>query len=162
MYHRNIIINLLKKMVSDQRLIDLIRKMFKARILSPENFHFLPDHGVPQSNSLSSIINNVYLNELDKFMDQLAKKYKKGINPTINKEYTKLIKLSKYERTLNSLLQENIRRYRRKKLFNQGVKPYLHDGNYIRIRYIRYTNDILIGVRGPKIIVEKIKNEFQN
>jgi uncharacterized membrane protein YgaE (UPF0421/DUF939 family) len=136
--------------------------MFKARILTPENFHFLPDRGVPQTNILSSILNNIYLNELDKFMEQLVKKYKKGSNPTINTEYTKLIKLSKYERTLNSLLQDNIRRYRRKKLFNQGIKPYLHDGNYIRVRYIRHVNYILIGVRGPKFIAEKIKNEFQN
>ena len=49
-----------------------------------------------------------------------------------------------------------------KKLFNKGVKPYFHDGNYIIIRYIRYINDILIGFRGPKIIASKIKNEFQN
>jgi hypothetical protein len=136
--------------------------MFKARILAPENFFFLPDRGVPQGNVLSPILSNIYLNELDKFMEQLIKKYYKGSKPTPNPEFTKLINLSKYERTLDSILQNNIRRYRRKKLFNKGVKPFLHDGNFIRVRYIRYVDDILIGVRGPKFVAEKIKNEFQN
>lgn len=161
-YHRNIIINSLKKVISDQRLIDLIRKMFKARILSPEGFYFLPDKGIPQGNVLSPFLSNVYLHELDKFMEGIKKKYDKGSYPTVNKDYQKLIKLSKYERSLDSLLQENIRRYRRKTLFNRGIKPYLHDGNYIRVRYIRYVDDILIGVRGPKKVAMKIKTEMQN
>lgn len=162
MYNRNLIINLLSKVISDQRLTDLIKKMFKARILAPEGFFFLPDRGVPRDNVLSSILSNIYFNELDKFMEQFIKKYNKGDKPILNPEYTKLINLSKYEKTLDSILQNNIRRYRRKKLFNKGVKPFLHDGNYIRVRYIRYVDDILIGVRGPKFVVEKIKNEFQN
>lgn len=162
MYNRNIIINLLSKTISDQRLIDLIRKMFKIRILAPKNFYFRSDCKIPRSNILSPILSKIYLNELDKFMKQIVKKYKKGFNPTINMKYFKLINLSKYERTLNSFLQQNIKRYRRKKLFNQGIKPYLHDNNYIRVRYIRYIEDILIGVRGPKQIVKKIKSEFQN
>lgn len=135
--------------------------MFKSRILAPGDFYFLPDRGVPQGNILSSILSNIYLNELDFFMEGLMKKYRKGEYPTTNKEYHKLTILSKYEKTLDPRLQQNIKRYRKKKLFNQGIKPYLHDGNYIRVCYIRYVDDILIGVRGPKHIVEKIKDEFQ-
>ena len=95
-------------------------------------------------------------------MEKIISKYKKGCYPTKNKEYYKQINLSKYERTLNSVTQDNIRRYRRKKLFNKGIKPYLHDGNFIRVRYIRFVDDLLIGIRGPKIIAEKILSETKN
>jgi retron-type reverse transcriptase len=160
--HRNVLINLLKKKVKDQRLLDLIRKMFNCKILAPENFYFKNDKGVPQGNVLSSLLCNIYLHELDFFMEELMKKYKKGSNPTRNDIYYKKLELTKYERILSNEMQENRTRSKRRQLFNQGIKPYLHDGNFIRVRYIRYADDILIGVRGPKLIAEKIKNEITN
>jgi group II intron reverse transcriptase/maturase len=160
--HRNVLMNLLEKKLKDQRLTDLIRKMFNCRILTPENFYFKSVKGVPQGNVLSPLLCNIYLHELDVFMVSLTKKYHKGISPSKNKEYFKKLELSKYERTLTNEMQNNLKRSRRRQLFNKGIKPYLHDGNYIRMRYIRYADDILIGVRGPKISVEKIKNEMTN
>lgn len=155
-------INLLNKVISDQRLIDLIRQMLQVRVFVSENLLFLPNHGIPQGNALFSILSNIYFNELDKFMEQIIKKYKKGSNPTHNPKFIELIKLSEYEKTLSSVFQNNIKRSRCKKLFNQGIKPYLYDNHYIRVRYIRYIDNILIGIKGPKSIAEKIKTEFQN
>lgn len=160
--HRNILMNLINKMVKDQRLADLIRKMFNCKILAPENFYFKKDKGVPQGNILSPLLCNIYLHELDLFMNELMKKYKKGSRPTKNNIYYKKLELTKYERTLSNEMQENRLRTKRRQLFNKGIKPYLHDGNFIRVRYIRYADNILIGVRGPKLIVEKIKNEVAN
>ena len=158
--HRNVLINLLKKKIKDQRLLDLLRKMFNCKILAPEKFYFKNNKGVPQGNILSPLLCNIYLHELDLFMKELTKKYRKGSNPTLNDTYYKKLELTKYERTLSNEMQENRRRSKRRQLFNQGIKPYLHDGNYIRVRYIRYADDILIGVRGPKLIAEKIKKEL--
>ena len=160
--HRNVLINLLKKKIKDQRLLDLLRKMFNCKILAPENFYFKNDKGVPQGNLLSPLLCNIYLHELDLFMEEFIKKYKKGSNPTPNDIYYKKLELTKYERTLSNEMQKNRIRSKRRQLFNQGIKPYLHDGNYVRVRYIRYADDILIGVRGPKLIAEKIKNEVTN
>lgn len=95
-------------------------------------------------------------------MVELTKKYKKGLSPTVNKEYSKFMNFSKYERSLNSLLQNNIKRYRKKKFFNKGIKPFFHDGNFICVKYLRYVDDILIGVRSPKEVVHKIKDKLSN
>lgn len=148
--------------MSDQRLFDLLRKMFNTRILAPTNFYFSPSMDIPQSTTLSAMLSHIYFNEFDNFMQRLMKKYKKGDNPTPNDEYFKLLNLSKYERTLDSITKENTFCYRRKKLFNKGIKPFLHDGNFIRVKYSRYLDNILIGVRGPKSIVAQVKKEFQN
>jgi retron-type reverse transcriptase len=161
-YNRNILMNILEKTIADQRISDLIRRMFNAHILAPKNFFFVTNLGVPQGNVLLPMLNNIYFNELDNFMEELTKKYHKGSFPTSNEEYKKLLNLSKYERILSSIMQKNILRCRRKKLFNKGIKLYLYDGNYIRVKYIRYVDDILIGIRGPKEIAEQIKKEFQN
>ena len=159
---RNVLINILNKKIKDQRLTDLIRKMFKCRILAPDGFYFKNNRGVPQGNVLSPLLFNVYLHELDVFMTNLAKKYYKGKFPALNPEYHKKLELSKYERTLANEIQDSIKRSRRRQLFNKGIKPYLHDGNYIRMRYLRYADAILIGIRGPKLVAEKIKMEMAN
>jgi len=131
--------------------------MLNARILSPENFYFKTNLGIPQGNVLSPILCNIYLHELDIFMSNLTKKYHKGNYPTRNEVYFKKLELSKYERMLSNNIKNNIQKSKRRELFNQGIKPYLHDGNYIRMKYIRYADDILIGIRGPKFIAEKNK-----
>lgn len=156
---RNILIKLLEKKIKDQRLFDLIRKMFNCNILSLENFYFKRNKGVPQGNVLSPLLCNIYLHELDLFMQNLKEKYDKGSFPTKNEEFFKELDLNKYERALSYELQNRRVRSKRRELFNKGIKPYLHDGNFIRVRYIRYADDFLIGVRGPKLVAEKIKNE---
>jgi group II intron reverse transcriptase/maturase len=159
---RNVLVNLLNKKIKDQRLTDLIRKMFKCRVLAPNGFYFKNNMGVPQGNVLSPLLCNIYLHELDVFMVNLEKKYHKGKYPTLNSEYYKKLELSKYIRTLTNDTQNKIKRSRRRQLFNKGIKPYLHDGNYIRMRYLRYADDFLIGIRGPKPVAEKIKTEMVN
>lgn len=159
---RNVLINLLNKKIGDHRLTDLIRKMFNCRILAPSGFYFKNNLGVPQGNVISPLLCNVYLHEFDAFMGTLENKYHKGKHPTPNPEYFKKIDLGKYVRTLSHELQDRIRRGNRRQLFNKGIKPYLHDGNYIRLKYIRFANDLLMGVRGSKKIAEKIKIESRN
>lgn len=136
--------------------------MFNSKILAPENFYFQGNLGTPKANILLLLLNNIYLNKLDKFMEKLQKRYLKGSEPTPNEKFYRQIKLSKYEKTLSFYLQNAISRSRKKKLFNKKVKPYLHDSNFIRVKYIRYIDSVLIGLRGSKQVGEKIKKELQN
>lgn len=154
--------NLLNKKICDHRLTDLIRKMFNCRILAPLGFYFKNNLGVPQGNVISPLLCNVYLHEFDVFMETLKIKYHKGKYLAPNPEYFKKVDLSKYVRILYHELQDRIRRGNRRQLFNKGIKPYLHDDNYIRLKYIRFAYDLLIGARGSKKIAEKIKTESNN
>lgn len=154
--------NLVNKKICDHRLTDLIRKMFNCRILAPSGFYFKNNLGVPQGNVISPLLCNVYLHEFDVFMETLKTKYHRGKYPTPNLEYLKKIDLSKYARVLSHELQDKIRRGNRRQLFNKGIKPYLHDDNYIRLKYIRFADNFLMGVRGSKKIASKVKTESNN
>lgn len=154
--------NILNKKICDHRLTDLIRKMFNCRTLAPSGFYFKNNLGVPQGNVVSPLLCNVYLHEFDVFMETLKTKYHKGKYLTPNLEYLKKIDLGKCARILSHELQDKIRRGNRRQLFNKGIKPYLHDDNYIRLKYIRFADDFLMGVRGSKKIAEKIKTESNN
>lgn len=136
--------------------------MFNCRVLAPNNLYFKNNMGVPQGNVLSPLLCNIYFHELDIFMTILKDKYHKGKSPTVNQEYYKKLELNKYEKTLTNETQDSIKRDRRKQLFHKGIKPYLHDGNYIRMRYMRYADDFLVGIRAPKPVAKKIKAEMTN
>lgn len=68
-------------------------------------------------------------------MQNLKKKYDKGLQPTKNEEYFKKLDLIKYNKVLSNEMKNTRKRSKRRELFNTGIKPYVHDGNFIRVRY---------------------------
>ena len=85
------LVSILGKSVEDQILVDTLYKLFNMPV---KNLNLGgPDTskgvGVPQGNPLSPLLANVYLNELDHFMDQLKKDVDKGSPKSINSEWTK-------------------------------------------------------------------------
>lgn len=60
------LINILKKRISDDRFLKLIKDGIKARIILPEGKLVDSVQGVPQGGVLSPLLSNIYLNQLDK------------------------------------------------------------------------------------------------
>ncbi len=55
----------LEQKVSDRRLLQLIRRMLKAKIVMPDGVVVSNDEGVPQGGPLSPLLSNIVLDELD-------------------------------------------------------------------------------------------------
>lgn len=146
--------------------------MFNSQILIPgekdrNNFesYFKPQiiseaFGLAQGNILSPIFCNIYLDKLDKQVESLILRYNKGIKSDYSKEYQKLIKLSTEELKLSNEKQSIIRHSKKKVAFNKGLRYTLVNDNFIRVKYVRYADDFIVGVRAPKNVVLKIKKEI--
>jgi len=89
-------------------------------------------------------------------MNDIVKHYKKGLTPQINPEYKKNIGIKEFEKRLPLHLQDKIKRSRRRHVEKFGIKRIIESEQYTRIKYIRYVDDFIIGVRGSKKLAEKI------
>jgi hypothetical protein len=115
--------------------------------------------GVSQGNLLSPILCNIYFHEFDVFIkDNIIKRYKRGTKATMSLEYQNAIKLTKEEKRASQVRLKQILRRKRREAHANGLRYTKVDGKYIRIRYVRYADDFLIGVTGSKDLARKIIN----
>lgn len=167
-FNHHTIIQLLKKRIDDEIFIQLIWKFLKAGYMEQWTYNRTYS-GVPQGSGVSPVLANVYLHELDKFMESYAQTFNKGIKKTLDPEYKKAFKRASYFRCKgrskwNDLSTEE-RRTRTKKLrqleeTEREMTPTLPlDETYKRIQYVRYADDFIIGVIGNKKDAEQIKSD---
>src|SRR5262252_4857581 len=102
----------------------------------------------------SPILSNVYLDRLDKFVeDTLIPEYTRGEKREANLAYKWKAHQAAYYRSKGNLERaETIRRE-----MQQLPSGTPNDPGYRRLRYIRYADDILLGLIGPVTEAEEIK-----
>lgn len=161
----HILSGLLQKHVQETRLISLYWKLVRAGYVEwdtqNKSRNFTASAvGVPQGGIISPLLSNLLLHELDKYVEDLKKKYKNDNlrASTPNKEYNRVsrklreldMKKKKLEQDGMHLtaqdwsLRSNLLKARRR------LKTWLPNPNYRRIEYVRYADDWLVGVWGPK------------
>ena len=170
------LISILKESFDDQIFIDTLNKIFKTPVKSVEQGG--PDTskgiGVPQGNPLSPILANVYLNEFDHFMANLKKEIDKGTPSGTTKEWRQAtwVSASELSKAKTKKTKSNLKRelYRQKvKDANKAGIPrnpetdkQQGDRIYHRLHYVRYADDYLIAVKGPKWLAKDIQKKTQN
>jgi len=159
--NRNKLINILSEDIADQGLMILINKMFNAKILKGSSLIDLSE-GVPQGNILSPLLSNIYFSKLDDKVEFLINKYHKGEGATRNLEYLKEVTLTKEEREGRSPKQQNQLKKRKVLIARKkGLTPTIFDDKYCRVKYVRYADDFIIGVRGQKSVALQILTEVK-
>jgi len=155
----HVLVKALKKKIQDERFINLIWKLLNAGYMDLHGTRKESLIGSPQGGIVSPILANVYLHELDEFVQELQTRLEKGVEKQDNPEYLRL------SQRKGSFLK---RGETRSKAFKQLVKRMratpsrlVNDPEYIKIKYLRYADDWIIGVCGSQSLTETIKEEVK-
>lgn len=163
---------ILRKRISDENFLGLIWKFLRAGYMEEWEFH-KTFSGTPQGGIISPILANIYLNELDCFMDELCKKFSKG-KPTdrkLTKQYVNLNAKIEHRLKKNKLYWDDMTQEERQnsikeieQLRKERAKYPVYeplDNSYKKIAYVRYADDFLIAVQGSKEDAVIIKKEIK-
>jgi len=90
------LMEIIKEDIKCKKTLKLIKSGLKAGYIEFGNLHNNLSVGTPQGSILSPLLCNIYLNKLDKFIEEIKKEYETGVRRKKNKEYMKLQNKVKY------------------------------------------------------------------
>lgn len=163
--NRHRLVSILNEDIEDQRFLDLINKLFNAGIIGwKEGLGPDPSKGISQGSVLSPILSNIYLHKLDVEMAEITEEYQKGKKRRVFKDVVnaerrvyrnKEFKMLSPERRAAIMSQHRVERRKLGLTLTDWNDP-----NFIRVRYVRYVDDFLLGIAGSKELVQKIRNRI--
>jgi group II intron reverse transcriptase/maturase len=163
-----VMVELLAKKIDDKRFIDLIRPVRQAGYREDWRYHGTYS-GTPQGGILSPILANIYLHELDMFMEAMMAGFNKGrwrgqnqeYRPYTNRIYRRRVAIrdlrDRGERTTSPAileLKQQLREYDRARKALQPGDPLAP--TFRRLHYCRYADATLVGVIGSKPDAEEV------
>jgi group II intron reverse transcriptase/maturase len=153
-----LLLETLSEQIHDERFIKLMRDLLDAGYMEDWTFNKTLS-GVPQGGIVSPILSNILLDKLDKYVETvLIPKYTKGVTRRPNLEYSRLMGQSKYHRQRGNVGKAEALRKQAQLLPSLDA----NDPDYRRLKYIRYADDFLLGLNGPKSEAEEIKQALQD
>lgn len=165
--NHEILINILKERIADDRFIRLIRKFLNAGYVEDWVFHRTYS-GTPQGGIISPILANIYLDKFDKYIKEYISKFDRGKKAKANNLY------KRYEPKVRRLADElkNVKDNADKEQLIKDINALKlergqlssinrMDDGYRRLKYVRYADDFLLGIIGSKEDCEKIKADIK-
>jgi group II intron reverse transcriptase/maturase len=153
---RKVLLSILQRDIHDGRIVRLIEGLLKAGYMKDwKRYETLS--GTPQGGIISPLLANIYLDELDKYVEgTLIPAYTRGKRRQDNPEYTHLSNLIAAARRRDDT--EAVKRLKRERRRLPTVDYF--DPDYRRLRYIRYADDFLLGFVGARTEAEVIRHRL--
>jgi group II intron reverse transcriptase/maturase len=153
---REKLLEIIGRNIKDQRLLKLLKGMLEAGYMEDWSYHQTYS-GTPQGGIISPLLANIFLNELDWFVEEeLIPQYTRGSKRRRNPEYERLTRaMIKAKKQGDSKRYKALEKQRRELPTGDPNDP-----NYRRLRYCRYADDFLLGFIGPKTEALEIKRKI--
>jgi len=152
-----VMMTILKEKLHDNRFLRLMEGLLTAGYLEEWRYHATPS-GSPQGGVVSPILANIYLDKLDKYIEnKLLPEYNSQGKRKVNPSYRRILdKASKFRKKGMKKEAEVLRK-------QQLQLPYYdpNDDQYRRLKFVRYADDFLLGFAGPKAEAEEIKEKLR-
>jgi group II intron reverse transcriptase/maturase len=154
--NHTVLLSILGEKIQDNRFLRLIENMLKAGYM--EQWSYKPTlSGTPQGGIISPLLANIYLDRLDKHVEQtITPAYNRGKAKRLNPDYVRLCKN-------RSLAKEkgDMATYRELGRTLSKIQTQMaYDPGYRRLKYVRYADDFILGFHGPESEAEKIKSSI--
>lgn len=154
-----VLVSTLRKKIADERFVNLIWKALKAGYIDLHGRKQESLVGSPQGSLISPILANAYLHELDEFVEALRVKLEKGTRKLRNPTYQRL----SHEK--HRLVKRGETKTKQFQLISQQMRTMptlqVNDPGFIRVKYLRFADDWIIGVWGSHALAEQIKAEVK-
>jgi hypothetical protein len=151
------LLDILREGIADNRFLRLIQNLLQAGYL--EEWRYSPTlSGTPQGGTVSPILANIYMDRLDRFVEQtLIPEYTRGKRRAKNPIYDQMSGRAYYCRATKRI--EEARRLEKARRAIPANDP--HDPDYRRLYYVRYADDFLLGFAGPRREAEAIRDRLK-
>ena len=164
-FDHHVLIALLRRRIKDEAFISLMWKFLKAGYMEQWQYHKTYS-GTPQGSGMSPILANIYMTELDTFMEEYKSRFdSEPFKRNASKEYEKIARrYRKAKAVLDSgeATRDDIREFKEAQRLKLST-PYADvlDENFKRIQYNRYADDFVVGVIGSKQDALQIKEDIR-
>lgn len=152
----NLLLKFLSEKIGCQKTLALIKSAIKAGYIDLGKWVSSGEEGTPQGSILSPLLCNVFLHKLDEFIMRLKMEIDQGEHRRTNPTYRKIQYQSKkwghdlkQSRGLRTLLRQT------------STKDYM-DPKYLRLHYVRYADDFVIAIAGPRRLAVEILNKVRD
>lgn len=159
------LMEIIKENITCEKTLKLIKSGLKAGYIEFGELHNNLDIGTPQGSILSPLLCNIFLHKLDLFMESIKAEFNTGVKKKRSQEYMALANKCKYMRSKGQDITkpELYHTIRNKMLVTSSMTK---DDSYVRVNYLRYADDFIIGVEGSHktavAILERVQSFVTN
>jgi group II intron reverse transcriptase/maturase len=171
-FDHHVLTNILRRRISDEYFIALLWKFLKAGYMEQWTYQNTYS-GTPQGSGMSPILANIYLSELDTFLEQyranfrvggderreLSREYKDAVN-AVGRAEREMERLKAGEnaegRKLAVAALKAAQQTRRDTPCHNAIDP-----DFKCMQFNRYADDFVIGINGSKADAEQIKADVK-
>jgi len=159
------LMGIIREEIKCEKTLGLIKSGLKAGYFELGELHDNLAIGTPQGSILSPLLCNIFLHKLDEYIEELKKEHHKGEKRQRSKENMKPQNKAKYWRRKG---YDKSRSAEYRLIIQQllNTPSMRRDDSFIRINYVRYADDFVVGVEGSyktaKEILQKIETFVNN